>query len=304
MINRTMIGDDFLGLDTSMKVPVLTSTALHIVLFILTAVGLPFIARDHEILSQPIAIEIVTPDQITQTNRVAKPAPPKEEKKEALPPKQEKPSPPKMAMDQPPEITKPEPPKEEVKAPPVEQLAPPKPEKKEEPIKPKEKPKPPEKKKEVTKAEKEKAETQNFDSLLKNLTPDTKEEQPVEPTEVAENASVDTAVAPLADRLTMSELDALRHQLGRCWNLGASAGGAYAEELKVEVRVMIGRDMIVQSAQVMDTGRYGRDSAFRAAADAALRALRNPQCTPLKLPADKYNEWKHTVIMFDPSKML
>ena len=88
MINRTMIDDDFLGLDSSMKAPVVTSAILHIILFIVTAFGIPFIARDHEILSQPISIEIVPIDELTQTNRVATPVKPKEEKKELPPPVQ------------------------------------------------------------------------------------------------------------------------------------------------------------------------------------------------------------------------
>ncbi|MBP7722724.1 MAG: energy transducer TonB [Alphaproteobacteria bacterium] len=301
MINRTMIDDDFLGLDSSMKAPVVTSAILHIILFIVTAFGIPFIARDHEILSQPISIEIVPIDELTQTNRVATPVKPKEEKKELPPPVQEKPSPPKMAEETPPEIEKPKPPelKEEVKEKPVEQLAPPKPEKKKEEVKPKEKPK---LKPDTTKVEKKKE--QDFDSLLKNLTPETKEEQPVESVETAENSAVDSAIAQLSDRLTMSEMDALRHQLQGCWNLGASAGGKYAEELIVAVRVQINRDRTVQNAAVVDMGRYQRDNAFRAAAEAALRALRNPRCTPLAVPPDKYNTWKNTIINFDPSDML
>jgi type IV secretory pathway VirB10-like protein len=252
-------------------------------------------------LSQPISIEIVPIDELTQTNRVATPVKPKEEKKELPPPVQEKPSPPKMAEETPPEIEKPKPPelKEEVKEKPVEQLAPPKPEKKKEEVKPKEKPKP---KPDTTKVEKKKE--QDFDSLLKNLTPETKEEQPVESVETAENSAVDSAIAQLSDRLTMSEMDALRHQLQGCWNLGASAGGKYAEELIVAVRVQINRDRTVQNAAVVDMGRYQRDNAFRAAAEAALRALRNPRCTPLAVPPDKYNTWKNTIINFDPSDML
>lgn len=301
MINRTMIDDDFLGLDSSMKAPVVTSAILHIILFIVTAFGIPFIARDHEILSQPISIEIVPIDELTQTNRVATPVKPKEEKKELPPPVQEKPSPPKMAEETPPEIEKPKPPeiKEELKEKPVEQLAPPKPEKKKEEVKPKEKPKP---KPDTTKVEKKKE--QDFNSLLKDLAPDKKEQQPVESVETAENSAVDSAVAQLSDRLTMSEMDALRHQLSQCWNLGASAGGKYAEEQKVLVRVQVNRDRTVQHAAVVDTGRYNRDSAFKAAADAALRALQNPRCIPLALPPNKYNEWKSTVINFDPSEML
>ncbi len=302
MINRTLLEDDFLGLDSSMKLPVVASAILHIAIFVLTAVGLPFIVRDHEIISTPISVEIVTLDKLTQTNRVATPVKPKEEK-ELPPPKQEKPSPPKMASETPPDLAKPKPPelKEEkpVETPDVSELAPPKPEKKVE-VKPKEKPKPPEK--EVTK--KEKPKEQDFTSLLKNLTPDVKEEQPTEAAKTAENSSPDSAIAPMADRLTMSELDALKHQLGQCWNLGASAGGKYAEELIVDVRVVIGRDMIVKQATVVDLLRYNRDGAFRAAADAALRALQNPRCKLLKLPPDKYDQWKDTLIGFDPREML
>lgn len=294
--------DDFLGLDSSMRGPVVASTILHILLFVITAVGLPFIAQERDVISQPISVEIVALDKITQTTRVAEPIKPKEEKKDLPPPKQEKPSPPKMAEETPPDLSKPAPPdiKEETKTPPVEKLAIPKPEKKPE-IKPKDKPKPP--KPEVTKTEEKKA-AQDFDSLLKNLTPDTKEEQPVDAPETAVNSSVDSAVAPLADRLTMSEMDALKHQLEGCWNLGASAGGSYAEGLIVDVRVLVRRDRTVEQAFILDQSRYNRDTHFRAAADAALRALRNPRCIPLALPPEKYNEWKTTVIRFDPSEML
>jgi len=46
------------------------------------------------------------------------------------------------------------------------------------------------------------------------------------------------------------------------------------------------------------------DPAFRAAAMAATRALRNPQCSPLELPPDKYQEWQTMTIHFDPKEML
>jgi outer membrane biosynthesis protein TonB len=303
MINRTMMEDNVLGLDSSMKVPVAASILLHIIIFVLTAVGIPFIARDHEIISQPISVEIVTIDKLTQTNRVAQPVKPKEDKKDLPPPKQEKPAPPKMTQETPPDLSKPTPPdvKPEEQTPPVEQLAPPKPEKKE-PVKPKEKPKPP--KKEQTKAEKTKNQQNAMDSLLKDLTAKDEEKQPNDAPETAKDSSQEAAIAPLSAQLTMSEMDALRHQLGQCWNLGASAGGAYAEDQVVEVRVQIGIDRRVIQANVVDMGRYQRDPVFRAAAEAALRALKNPQCETLRLPPDKYNQWKDTVINFDPSDML
>lgn len=50
--------------------------------------------------------------------------------------------------------------------------------------------------------------------------------------------------------------------------------------------------------------RYMGDSYFRAAADSVLRAIRNPRCNPLELPADKYDLWKEMTVTFDPREML
>jgi hypothetical protein len=60
----------------------------------------------------------------------------------------------------------------------------------------------------------------------------------------------------------------------------------------------------VQDAQIVDTMRYNSDTYYRAAADSALRAVRNPQCNPLDLPPQKYELWKTIVVTFDPRKML
>ena len=106
----------------------------------------------------------------------------------------------------------------------------------------------------------------------------------------------------LAERVTISEEDALRRQLAGCWNV--LSGAKYAEDLAVEVQVIVNPDRTVQNARIVDNGRYKRDPHFRAAADAAMRALRNPRCIPLDLPADKYESWRTTIIRFDPKDML
>jgi hypothetical protein len=46
------------------------------------------------------------------------------------------------------------------------------------------------------------------------------------------------------------------------------------------------------------------DPLYRAAAESARRAFFNPQCTPLKLPADKYATWKDMVVDFNPKDAL
>jgi hypothetical protein len=137
-------------------------------------------------------------------------------------------------------------------------------------------------------------------SLLKNLTPDAAEDVEDAPKEKGENA--DGQIAKLSDNLTISELDSLKYQIAQCWNV--PTGIKYAENLAVEIRVVINPDGTVNRTSVVDQGRYNRDQAFRAAADSAVRALRNPRCSPLKLPPGKYNEWKNTVMNFDPKDML
>jgi hypothetical protein len=97
-------------------------------------------------------------------------------------------------------------------------------------------------------------------------------------------------------------MDALRNQLAGCWSV--PAGAKYAENLVVEVRIFVNPDRTVREAQILDRSRYNRDTAFRAAAESAVRAVYHPMCNPLRLPPDKYEQWKTIVVQFDPRKML
>lgn len=282
-----------------MKKPLTASAILHLCVFIFAMVGLPFIAPPKP-LSVPLTsinIEFATPGEVTAAKELPKPKP--------APVQEQKPTPaPQMKAETPPDLTqkKPEPPKEE-------KLAEAKPDvahkleepKKEEKPKEEKKPEPPPTKPEVTRKEPEKQQQQDFQSLLKNLVPDSSEEKaPENPTSDDSESTHD--VANLADKLTYSEIDAVRAQLAGCWNV--LSGAEYAENLVVQVKLQMNPDRTVRRATIVDTGRYNRDTFFRAAADSALRALRNPNCIPLKLPPDKYNEWKVTIINFDPREML
>jgi len=282
--------------DVAMKNAFITSGALHIVILVIAAIGIPFLAKDEPLIITPISIELVDIADITQTNRRA---PPKPEKPIEI----ERPQPPQKIEPKPqpipePPAPEPEPVIEDVKEQPPE----PEPiiEPKKETPKPKPKPKEPEKPKEQPKP-KENA----FDSLLKDLTPD--EADPAQPTpdKTVEDVIEDTAggqIANLSDKLSISELDAFKYQLEPCWNV--PAGAKFAENLAVEVRVTLLRDGTVNKASVLNRARYNSDSSFRAAADSALRALRNPRCSPLRLPPEKYDQWKSIVINFDPKNML
>ncbi len=106
----------------------------------------------------------------------------------------------------------------------------------------------------------------------------------------------------LGDRLTISQEDALRRQISSCWNM--PIGARDAKDLIVEVLIEMNEDRTVRSAEIVDQNRLARDSHFRAAAEAALRALRHPRCSPLLLPEDQYEQWKSIRFNFDPRDML
>lgn len=274
--------DNFLGMDPSMKGPFAVSGVFHLAAFLFATLGLPYVIKPPEITT-PISIEIVEMDKITQTNRVSRPDKSKKPE-EKPPPAPRKPQPPKMTAEAPPDLTpkaSPVPMPEKIKKPDEKKLKPPKPEKIQ---------------------EMKKDTSEDFSSLLKNLT-DAKPDAQEAPDTEKESTSVPmSAIAPIGDKLTMSEVDALRRQLGQCWNV--LSGAKYAENLMVEIRLQVNPDRTIRQATIVNQLRYNTDSVFRAAADAAMRALRNPLCTPLALPPEKYNEWKDTKVSFNPKDML
>lgn len=285
-----------------MKTPMIKSAVFHIALILIFTIGIPFISPPPPMtVAPPITVELVDISEMTTTPRVAPPQKPKEEPKPPEPtPKVE--APPKVSSERPPDLSKPKPPETKT-AEAVPEPAPPKPlekppEKKPEPPKPKPEPK---KEEPTKKVEPEKVEN-DFQSLLKNLTPEKKEASEGDAIADKEAEPEASQIAPISEKLSVSEEDALRRQLAGCWNV--LAGAKYAEELIVEIRVDVNRDRTVNRASILDQGRYNRDTHFRAAADAAIRALRNQKCVPLALPPDKYDQWKTTIIRFDPRDML
>lgn len=278
----------------SMKGPFFKSSLFHIIIFVGTLIGIPFVAKE-PLLVNPVSVELVNIADVTTTDRMAPKQNKKPENIEPPKPPEEKKPPPKQEMEKPPEIKEPEPPKPDPPKP--EEKKPAEPEKVPEPPKKEEKPKP-----KPPEPKPEKKEEQDFESLLRDLTPD-EEEAPEQTDDQSETTEAMTGnLAELSTQLSVSELDAFKHQLEPCWVI--PAGAKYAEDLAVEIRVEMRRDMTVKDASVLDQGRYNRDNTFRAAADSALRALRNPRCSPLKLPPEKYNQWKVIIINFDPRNML
>ena len=103
------------------------------------------------------------------------------------------------------------------------------------------------------------------------------------------------SIAPLG----LSELDRLRAHISGCWQPPIGAKGA--DQLKVDIKVKLGKDGSVQQAEIADRARYSADVLYRAAANAARRAVID--CQPLPLPPEKYQLWKEFIFGFDPKFM-
>ncbi len=318
-----------------MKVAFLVSSLLHIAIVVVAYFGLPFFKNDELLVEPPIIVELVTVDEETnlpetppapkpeeQAKEEPKPEP-KPEAKPAPPPPPPPPAPEQAETPEPAPEAPPEPePKEEIAAIPPPEPKPKKevkkkPEPKPEPeAKPKPKPKAPDRLTQVKPKKKPKPPDflASMSSVLKDL--QKRDPKPVSKKELEkkekskEEAFEDEIAKALASSskpmdtsrpLTLSEIDAVRQQIARCWNV--PAGAKDAENLVIDIRVHMNPDGTVRKADHLSTARMLGDGFYRTAAESAMRAVLNPRCQPFKLPLDKYDRWKTMTLSFNPREM-
>jgi hypothetical protein len=130
--------------------------------------------------------------------------------------------------------------------------------------------------------------------------------------ELVENALKDRPqpqASPSPDRaldqpMTMSEIDAIRYQIQRCWSV--PAGARDAGDLVVRLRVFLNPDgSLSRAPEIVEGGRAPSvgEEFYRAAAESARRAVQ--VCSPLKnLPPAKYEKWRELTLTFNPKDML
>lgn len=100
-----------------------------------------------------------------------------------------------------------------------------------------------------------------------------------------------------AAKLSQTELDALRAQILKCWNV--PAGVVEADKLIVVVQILLKQDGSL-SAEPALLNRSGHP-LFQIAAESAMRAIR--RCQPYELPVEKYQAWRDVEVTFDPRDM-
>jgi outer membrane biosynthesis protein TonB len=251
-----------------------------------------------EIEDTPLVVKLVNPSALTRATELNV-TPPKPEKVAQAEPKPEppKPEPPKPEPPKPPPPPPPPPPPDPAPKPPEPKPEPPKPAPKPEPPKPAPAPPPPK-----PEPPKKKDDDSSFDALLKNLAKrdpaHTDQGKQVAATEPKASAQ---PIAPLGAQLSTNEMDLVKQQIYECWN--PPAGAREAKNLTPEFRVSMNADGTVRAVTQTNTERNS-DPFFLAAAESAMRALRNPRCSPLKLPPNKYDQWQNFTITFDPKDAL
>jgi outer membrane biosynthesis protein TonB len=301
------------------------SAALHVAVAVLLVFGLPDLFRPAPLENQPVAVDLVTIGPKTLATHPnpyvprpqAKPDIPLADVPAARP--LPKPVPPKPAPRPSTAAGAPPPPPPKVKIAKAKWQPPPRPEPKPAPPRPRpviaaavprppQKPRPPLRmaQAQTRLLRQQKAyDPGDFQRLLRNLAPEHNAPSPDKPPQVRQLLSAAASSqpkAPLGAQLTASEIDLIRQQIERCWNI--PEGARDDKDLVVEMRVSVDRDGDVRRATILDSGSTVSDPVFRAAADSAKRALFNPQCRPLRLPPDKYEYWKEFIMDFSPRDIL
>jgi hypothetical protein len=276
------------------------SLILHVIVFMLAVFGLPNLMIKKE--PDPIAfsVEVLPISSISNvkpkkapTPEVAKKDKPKEKPQEsATPPKPKS----EEKIEKPKEVIKKEP--EKVK------------EKKE--VK-KEDQKKQTKDSKAKDQKKNKDELEDVEALLKTLEK-TKSKTSDKKKEKKKNTQIsDELLEELNDDsngeynntkpLSMSEKDAIRNQIYKCWNV--PVGTKDAENVKVVILLKLNTDGSVQETKTLtrESSDGGNKIAFRVVAESAIRAIH--RCSPLEnLPPNKYDSWKAVELLFDPSELI
>ena len=103
--------------------------------------------------------------------------------------------------------------------------------------------------------------------------------------------------------LSISEIDLLRQQLSMCWNAPAGAVINVGDKVTISAKIQQNMRVFENSVRIVDTNISKSNPFYGPITDSAMRTLLNPECTPLKLPKEKYNLWKNLTITFDYSIM-
>ncbi len=102
--------------------------------------------------------------------------------------------------------------------------------------------------------------------------------------------------------LSLSEEDALKAQIFGCWSI--PLGLPFNEDLLVRIKLELKPDGSVISSEILDHARMNKPGQgfYKVLAESALRAIK--LCQPLRVPSTGYERWKDLQLNFDAREML
>jgi len=263
---------------------IIISSFLHLILIMITALSLPFLAKKPIDLPPIVSVELI---QITDKTNI--PFAPKAKKTIEKIKEQKK----KLVSEQ----------------------APPKKVKK---VKPDSVPMPEDKVKKVEKIKEDKQNPEKIDNEVKQVSEFEKKEL-FDPNNIAaliDKSKVETSETnkktnkitqdqqkDLASAgLSLSEEDALKAQIFGCWSI--PLGLPYNENLLVRIKLELNPDGTILQSEILDHARMNKPGQgfYKVLAESALRAIK--LCQPLRVPTTGYERWKELQLNFDAREML
>ena len=263
---------------------IIISSVLHLVLIMITAFSLPFLAKKPIDLPPIVSVELI---QITDKTNI--PFAPKAKKIIEKIKEKEK----KLVSEQ----------------------APPKKVKK---IKPDSVPMPDDKVKKVEKIKEDKQNPEKIDNEVKQVSEFEKKEL-FDPNNIAaliDKSKTETSeTSKKTDKITqdqqksiesiglsLSEEDALKAQIFGCWSI--PLGLPYNENLLVRIKLQLNPDGTISQSEILDHARMNKPGQgfYKVLAESALRAIK--LCQPLRVPTTGYERWKELQLNFDAREML
>ncbi len=278
---------------------VLLSGALHVATILILVIGLPSFVSPPEV-APPIPVELVElGEEPLKPVPKPKPKPEPEKQPEPEPEPQQAEVPPAPKPE--PVAPEPEPEPEQVSLPPEPEAKPPEPATKPElekelaeaPPKPSRKPK----LKMPAPDQPEQPEENRLTSILRNVEK-LKKQQAARPDE-------DPQASAAAPRVQVSRFEvmelarAIQQQMSACWRI--EPGARDAQDLIVQIHVLLNRDGSVLHANIVDNRRMATDAFYRSAAENARRAILS--CQPFELPPKRYEVWREMKLTFNPNEM-
>jgi len=263
---------------------IIISSVLHLVLIMITALSLPFLAKKPIDLPPIVSVELI---QITDKTNI--PFAPKAKKIIEKIKEKEK----KLVSEQ----------------------APPKKVKK---VKPDSVPMPDDKVKKVEKIKEDKQNPEKIDNEVKQVSEFEKKEL-FDPNNIAaliDKSKTETSeTSKKTDKITqdqqksiesiglsLSEEDALKAQIFGCWSI--PLGLPYNENLLVRIKLQLNPDGTISQSEILDHARMNKPGQgfYKVLAESALRAIK--LCQPLRVPTTGYDRWKELQLNFDAREML